>query len=41
VIESLLGGLFTGIRPYPPYTAASTIVFCAVAARTTLGRDVT
>ncbi len=77
VIESLLGGLFTALRPYLPYTAASTlsgsslggsafgpahglsggtplpfaaatallaglaIVFCAVAARTTVGRDVT
>jgi len=77
VIESLLGGLFTNIRPYLPYTAASTlsgtspggsafgpahglagpsplpfaaaaallaglaIVFCAVAARTTVARDVT
>jgi len=77
VIESILGGLFTSIRPYLPYTAASTlsgtspggsafgpahglagpsplpfaaaaallaglaIVFCAVAARTTVARDVT
>jgi ABC-2 type transport system permease protein len=77
VIESLLGGLFTGVRPYLPYTAASTlsgtplggsafgpahnlaggsplpfaaatallaaltIATCAVAARTTVGRDVT
>jgi ABC-2 type transport system permease protein len=77
VIESILGGLFTPIRPYLPYTAASTlsgtplggsafgpahgltggsplpfaaaaallgglaIVFCAVAARTTVIRDVT
>lgn len=77
VIESLLGGLFTSVRPYLPYTAASTlsgtplggsafgpahglsggtplpfaaaaallaglaVVFCAVAARTTVGRDVT
>ena len=77
VIESLLGGLFTSIRPYLPYTAASTlsgtplggsafgpahglaggsplpfaaaaallaglaIVFCTVAARTTVVRDVT
>ena len=77
VIESLLGGLFTSIRPYLPYTAASTLsgstlggsafgpahglsggtplpfaaaaallaglglVFCAVAARTTVRRDVT
>jgi ABC-2 type transport system permease protein len=77
VIESILGGLFTSIRPYLPYTAASTlsgtspggsafgpahglagpsplpfaaatallaglaIVFCAVAARTTVVRDVT
>jgi ABC-2 type transport system permease protein len=77
VIESLLGGLFTNIRPYLPYTAASTlsgtspggsafgaahglagpsalpfaaatallaalaIASCAVAARTTVGRDVT
>jgi ABC-2 type transport system permease protein len=77
VIESILGGLFTSIRPYLPYTAASTlsgtplggsafgpahglaggsplpfaaatallaglaIVFCLVAARTTVGRDVT
>jgi ABC-2 type transport system permease protein len=77
VIESLLGGLLTGVRPYLPYTAASTLsgtplggaafgpahnlsggsplpfaaattllaalamVFCAVAARTTVGRDVT
>lgn len=77
VIESLLGGLFTSVRPYLPYTAASTlsgtplggsafgpahnlaggtplpfaaaaallaalaIAFCAVAARTTVGRDVT
>jgi ABC-2 type transport system permease protein len=76
VIESILGGLFTSIRPYLPYTAASTlsgtspggsafgaahdlagpsplpfaaatallaglaIVFCAVAARTTVARDV-
>ncbi len=76
VIESILGGLFTSIRPYLPYTAASTlsgtspggsafgpahglagpsalpfaaatallaglaIVFCAVAARTTVVRDV-
>jgi ABC-2 type transport system permease protein len=78
VIESVLGGLFTSIRPYLPYTAASTlsgsplggaafgpahglasgsplpfaaataallaalaVVFCAVAAGTTVGRDVT
>jgi ABC-2 type transport system permease protein len=77
VIESILGGLFTSIRPYLPYTAASTlsgtspggsafgpahglagpsplpfaaaaallaglaIVFCVVAARTTVARDVT
>ena len=77
VIESLLGGLFTSIRPYLPYSAASTLsgstlggsafgpahglsggtplpfaaaaallaglalVFCAVAARTTVRRDVT
>jgi ABC-2 type transport system permease protein len=77
VIESLLGGLFTSIRPYLPYTAASTlsgtspggsafgpahglagpsplpfiaatallaalaIMFCAVAARTTVTRDIT
>ena len=77
VIESILGGLFTSIRPYLPYTAASTlsgtspggsafgaahdlagpsplpfaaatallaglaIVFCAVAARTTVTRDIT
>jgi ABC-2 type transport system permease protein len=77
VIESLLGGLFTNIRPYLPYTAASTlsgtspggsafgpahglagpsalpfaaatallaglaIVFCAVAARATVTRDIT
>ena len=77
VIESILGGLFTSIRPYLPYTAASTlygtspggsafgpahgvsggtplpfaaatallaglaIVLAAVAARTTVGRDVT
>ena len=77
VIESILGGLFTSIRPYLPYTAASTlsgtspggsafgaahdlagpsplpfaaatallaglaIVFCTVAARTTVVRDVT
>src|SRR5580692_4786410 len=77
VIESILGGLFTSIRPYLPYTAASTlsgtspggsafgpahglagpsplpfaaatallaglaIVVCAVAARTTVVRDVT
>jgi ABC-type transport system involved in multi-copper enzyme maturation permease subunit len=77
VIESILGGLFTAIRPYLPYTAASTlsgtspggsafgaahgvagpsalpfaaaaallaglaIVFCTVAARTTVVRDVT
>jgi ABC-type transport system involved in multi-copper enzyme maturation permease subunit len=77
VIESVLGGLFTSIRPYLPYTAASTlsgtplggsafgpahgltggsplpfaaaaaliaglaIMFCAVAARTTVERDVT
>jgi ABC-2 type transport system permease protein len=77
VIESVLGGLFTAIRPYLPYTAASTlsgsplggaafgpahglasgsplpfaaaaallaalaVVFCAVAAGTTVGRDVT
>ncbi len=77
VIESVLGGLFTSIRPYLPKTAASTlsgaplggsafgpahdlaggsplpfaaaaallaglaIVFCAVAARTTVVRDVT
>jgi ABC-type transport system involved in multi-copper enzyme maturation permease subunit len=77
VIESILGGLFTSLRPYLPYTAASTlsgtplggsafgpahdlaggvplpfaaatallaglaIVFCAVAARTTVVRDVT
>jgi hypothetical protein len=25
VIESLLGGLFTSIRPYLPYTAATTL----------------
>jgi ABC-2 type transport system permease protein len=77
VIESIIGGLFTSIRPYLPYTAASTlsgttpggsafgpahgvsgpvalpfaaatallaalaIVFAVVAARTTVGRDVT
>ena len=77
VIESLLGGLFTSVRPYLPYTAASTlsgsslggsafgpahnlsggtplpfavatallaalaVVFAAVAARTTVQRDVT
>jgi ABC-type transport system involved in multi-copper enzyme maturation permease subunit len=77
VIESVLGGLFTSIRPYLPYTAASTlsgsplggaafgpahglasgsplpfaaatallaglaVVCCAVAAGTTVGRDVT
>jgi ABC-type transport system involved in multi-copper enzyme maturation permease subunit len=77
VIESILGGLFTSVRPYLPYTAASTlsgtspggsafgpahglagpsplpfaaatallaglaIVVCAVAARTTVVRDVT
>jgi len=77
VIESVLGGLFTSVRPYLPYTAASTlsgsplggaafgpahglasgsplpfaaatallaglaVVFCAVAAGTTVGRDVT
>jgi ABC-2 type transport system permease protein len=77
VIESILGGLFTSIRPYLPYTAASTlsgtplggsafgpahdvsggtplpfaagaallaglaILFAAVAARTTVERDVT
>ena len=76
VIESILGGLFTSIRPYLPYTAASTlsgtplggsafgpahgvsggiplpfaaatallaglaVLFCAVAARTTVARDV-